>query len=290
MIITNNNDVYGDFVIYKNKESILEEPFFSFVISMYNSEETIFDSLNSIFNQTYANFEVILINDGSSDASLNIAFDILKREPRLLIIDQVNIGLTKSLNRAINLANGRFIVRQDADDESSVNRLDEIYKRCSNSDANVFFSKAKEVSEDGMIKSIPSRIYYKDNVFCYRILKYSNVIVHGTLVLRTDVMRQYMYDDAYKYAQDYELLTRLISKKVKFEFLNQDLYFFKKSANSITNTKQKEQHQLANMGVKKNLGHDFLFLDGKSKLIKPLIKIFKGVELIFWRVGIIVRG
>lgn len=89
---------------------------------VYNSEKYIEQSINSILNQTYKNFELIIINDGSTDGSENIIKKI--NDIRIVYIYQPNQGLAKTLNNGLKLAKGEFIARQDHDDISYPTRFE----------------------------------------------------------------------------------------------------------------------------------------------------------------------
>ena len=96
----------------------------SVVMSVYNGEKYLVDSVDSILNQTLFDYEVIIVNDGSTDSSLKIIKEYQKKDKRLkLINNERNIGLTKSLNKGIGISKGKYIARQDADDISLKNRL-----------------------------------------------------------------------------------------------------------------------------------------------------------------------
>ena len=97
-------------------------PQVSVVTSVYNGEEYLEECVDSILNQTFQNFEYIILNNGSTDGTARI----LQRytDPRLRIIHQENLGISKSLNKGINLSNSDLIARLDADDFSSPQRLE----------------------------------------------------------------------------------------------------------------------------------------------------------------------
>lgn len=86
----------------------------SVIVPLYNKEHHIEKSINSIINQTYSNFEVIIIDDGSSDNSLNIIRTIV--DARIKIITQPNAGVSAARNRGINESKGEYITFLDADD------------------------------------------------------------------------------------------------------------------------------------------------------------------------------
>ena len=106
----------------------MKKPLVSVVMSVYNSEKWLSYSIESIIEQTYTNFEFIIINDGSTDNSKVILNEYSDRDKRILVIHQKNIGLTKSLIKAIKLSKGDIIVRIDADDLSSKERIEQQLK------------------------------------------------------------------------------------------------------------------------------------------------------------------
>jgi glycosyltransferase involved in cell wall biosynthesis len=102
----------------------------SVILPIYNAEKYLSDAINSILNQNYTDFEVLAIDDGSTDASLEILKSF--NDPRITIIqNNENLGLIRTLNRGLDLAQGKYIARMDADDislptrfEKQVNLLD----------------------------------------------------------------------------------------------------------------------------------------------------------------------
>ena len=95
----------------------------SVVMSVYNGETYLAESIESILRQTYKNFEFIIINDGSTDSSAEIIDTFAASDDRIVVIHQTNSGLTRSLNAGIKNARGEYIARQDADDESFPHRF-----------------------------------------------------------------------------------------------------------------------------------------------------------------------
>jgi GT2 family glycosyltransferase len=103
--------------------AFMTTPLVSVLLPVYNAEDYLAQAIDSILGQTFTDFELIIINDGSSDGSKAIVDSY--RDPRIIIIDQDNAGLPISLNRAIAKAKGRYLARQDADDVSEPTRLAE---------------------------------------------------------------------------------------------------------------------------------------------------------------------
>ena len=105
-----------------------QKPLISVILPVYNSDSFLEESIKSILNQTMINFELIIINDGSTDKSLEICENFKKIDYRILILSNKHKGLTKSLNEGINFASGKYIARQDADDLSDNRRFEKQIK------------------------------------------------------------------------------------------------------------------------------------------------------------------
>jgi glycosyltransferase involved in cell wall biosynthesis len=103
-------------------------PKLSVVMSVYNGERYLDECMQSILQQSFTNFEFIVINDGSTDKSLDILKQYQQSDDRVYIINQSNAGLSASLNRGIAIAKGKYIARMDADDISYSTRFEEQIK------------------------------------------------------------------------------------------------------------------------------------------------------------------
>src|ERR1041384_2352433 len=100
-----------------------DAPVVSVVLSVHNGERHLAAALRSVSAQSYRNFELIVIDDGSTDGTAEILEAFRAAEPRAIVVHQENRGLTASLNRGVALARGAFIARQDADDVSLPERF-----------------------------------------------------------------------------------------------------------------------------------------------------------------------
>ena len=95
------------------------EPIISVIMSTYNDEKKVGKSIESILNQTYKNFEFLIVDDFSQDSTLDVLKHYEAKDRRVKIFtNKQNIGLTKSLNKLIFHSKGEYIARQDSDDFS----------------------------------------------------------------------------------------------------------------------------------------------------------------------------
>lgn len=100
------------------------EPLVSVILPVYNGEKYLEEAIDSILNQTYRNIECIVVNDGSTDSTLDLLLNYQKCDKRMVIISRENRGLVTSLNEAIQISHGEYIARMDADDISYAERIE----------------------------------------------------------------------------------------------------------------------------------------------------------------------
>jgi len=187
-------------------------PKVSILMSVYNGEKYLSESINSILNQTFEDFELIIVNDASTDNSLNI----LKQydDKRIFIINnKKNIGLTKSLNKALKVARGIYIARMDADDISKKTRIEKQVKFMdAYPEIGVLGSNYYEMDTNGNRLISKINIPETDEQIRKVLFKY-NPFIHSSLMIRKSVLDKIgYYDESFKASQDYDLILRILAK------------------------------------------------------------------------------
>ena len=177
-------------------------------MSVYNGGDYLTDAIDSILQQTYKNFEFIIINDASTDYSLQTiqSYD----DDRINIINNdKNIFLAASLNKGIRVAKGKYIVRMDADDISMPERLE---KQVNYMEKNPNIGISGTCSEIIGYGSGFSNYSQENNKIKYNLL-YECHLLHPTIIMRSDLIKEHQlyYDESYRKNQDYELFVRAIS-------------------------------------------------------------------------------
>lgn len=214
-------------------------PLISVIMSVYNGEDYIKDSIESILNQTFTDYEFIITDDFSSDNT----FELLRQynDPRIKLIKNTsNLGLTKSLNRMVDISRGEFIARMDADDVSHIHRLEkQLYFMRNNPDTGVCGSNIKEYKSDEKHKR---KIYFDHEEIKAAIL-FENPIPHSGAMIRRSVLDEHniRYNEKFKVIQDYELWQRLV-KITRFANLYDVLLEYRKLDSSVTNRSLKRSN------------------------------------------------
>ena len=219
----------------------------SIIVSIYNSDKTLSKMIESVLNQTCQNFELILINDGSTDNSLDIVKRFMKADERIVHIDKENSGLTKSLNIGLKRAKGKYIARIDADDIWKKDKLEKQIKFLKeNQDYALVGTAYDEIDELGNIiylkQRVPLLLQHKDII--NNIVKY-NPFLHSSVLFRKDILENIgFYNESFKYTQDYEYWIRIMSQ-YKVANLEEILTSRRYSSGMISIQKEKEQRMYA---------------------------------------------
>ena len=200
-------------------------------IPFYNSENFLSDSIVSIISQTYKNWELILVDDGSSDSSLKIANYYAQKNSRIRVIsDGENKKLPARLNQLISESKGDYIARMDADDIMHPERLEkQIGFLQKNQQYDLVSSGLISINNQNEVKGFRcvSQLY---DEFSSPSLSYP--IVHPSVVARKSWYERNQYSLAYPRAEDFELWTRAIkSKDFKMAVLPDLLLYYREEGN-----------------------------------------------------------
>ena len=209
----------------------------------YNAGKFLKVAIDSILNQTFKNFELIIINDGSSDNTEEIILSY--NDPRIVYIkNEHNLKLIKTLNKGIDMANGEFISRMDSDDQALPNLFARELKEFEeHPDAGIVNTLTYHMSEDGT-RIRPNRQYFKVSPeVCSVVCIYANMISHPGVMVKGNIMRQYRYndDETYLHFEDSELWCRMFADGIKCYTLSERLLNYRMTSTSINALYAKER-------------------------------------------------
>ena len=219
--------------------------YISVILPIFNAESTLKNCLNSIIEQTLYNIEVICINDGSTDSSLSILEDYMKRDKRIKTISQENKGVSEARNIGIKHARGKYIAFIDADDSIDYDFLETLYNAAIKCNADIAcgsivrikndkkkfllkFKKTKIVTETHQkykLAKLPHLSYVWNKIYKIESLKRSNII----------------FEDGKLY-EDIVFSHKILHYLNKMVCVPNTYYYYHINQNSITNS-QSEQHE-----------------------------------------------
>lgn len=226
-----------------------KSPLISVVMPVYNAEEYLEEAIESILNQTYENFEFIIINDGSTDTSSCIIDKYVEKDSRVIHVKNDNQGISISLNNGIALAKGKYIARMDADDISLCNRFEEQIEFM---EANIEIGVCGTwVDFIGDIRPGEYKRHPISNDELRVRLLFSVCFVHPSVMIRRKLLvdTNNYYDPQYTSAQDYDLWCRL-ADYTQFATIPKTLMKYRVLPNSVSalanNSKTDKRYNLIN--------------------------------------------
>lgn len=219
----------------------MKTPQISIVMPVYNAQEYLCQSIDSILKQTFTDFELIIVDDGSTDNSTKIVYGY--KDPRIhLILNEHNF--IQSLNIGVTAAIGKYVARMDADDIMLPKRLQLQYEFMENN-PNIDISGSWMQSFGQQEYVMKNATYYKD-ILCLAILH--PPLYHPTIIMKRDIISSFpilnnisqFYNEKYTYAEDYHCWIELIKMGFVFANIPEVLVKYRCSNSQVTAIKQKE--------------------------------------------------
>ena len=222
--------------------AIVACPRVSVVLAVHNGLAYLREAVESLLGQTFGDFELIAVDDGSTDRSGEALCEYAARDGRVIVLrNESNVGLTKSLNRGLDTARGEFIARQDADDVSEPHRLERQVEYLSrHPEVGLLGSAYTVILADGR-RGDTHRTPRTDTRIRWEML-FHNAFCHSTVMLRRRCLDdgRLRYDESLRYGQDYEMWARVL-KATRAANLDEPLVCFRVHDGSISVTHREEQ-------------------------------------------------
>jgi len=257
-------------------------PIISVLMPVFNGEKYLKKSIDSIVNQTFKNFELIIINDGSSDNTLNIVNSYSDNRIRI-INNKKNIGIVRSLNKGISTTRGKYIARLDSDDLSNLDRLQkQLFFLENNFDFGLVGSWVEVINENG--KSLDLwKINLSSEEIYYNLIFY-NCIIHSSVMFRKEILKKIgLYREECALVEDYDLWNR-ISKNYKIFIISEFLVKFRVFPESLSMKNKDLQDKntklvsINNSKINSDL-YDYILNKRRFSLIKKIFLLKKTVIL-----------
>ncbi|XAG07680.1 glycosyltransferase [Vibrio metschnikovii] len=253
----------------------MSSPKVSVVMSVYNGEKYLEEAIQSILDQTFTDFEFIIINDGSIDKTLEIIQSYINKDNRIVLISRENKGLITSLNEGLNLAKGQYIARMDADDVSLPDRLSEQVKVMEEKKEVIICGTwIRKLYEDGNTEL--SKYYVNDSAIKAKLVR-ACCFAHPTVMLRADIFKKNLlfYEQEYLHAEDYALWAKA-SSYGNFYNIPKVLLNYRVLNNSITRLADKNETQRIDVYKKiQKIIFDKLTIPTSELNIETMISIYR---------------
>lgn len=257
----------------------------SIIIPVYNAEKTIRRCLESILTSKYEDYEVILIDDGSTDNSAAIISDYVSKDRRLKMITQLNAGPSSARNKGLELAKGDIIAFVDSDDYVRSDYLEQLSRAFEEKKADVVFFEFHRVTSDGVELSaheLPDiqPEYYKNLIALSEAEMFGYTWIKA---LRKEISRKVRFDEDMNLFEDEIFTCELLEEPVKLFYLKEAIYFYVRADGSLAQRTHENYCQLCDRvyrSWKKLLGRipdDMVFLESKANHMAEVCKYY-GLE------------
>ena len=241
----------------------------SIIIPVYNTEKYIAETLDSVIKQTFTDWEAICIDDGSTDDSLNILKRYAKKDDRIKIITQKNLGVVSARNNAIAQAKSEYIYPLDSDDIITTDCLEKLYNA-------MISGKGDIITNRVMYFGRETHEFELHNPTIYNML-HQNCLVNAALFRKSDFDLVGGYDTEFNIAlEDYDFwLNMVINHKKKIYRIPEILFYYRlKDKKEARNFQHRSEHALLQKKLEKKypvIKRCFLI----EKLLKPIRKIVR---------------
>lgn len=214
------------------------DPLISIIIPCFNAEKTLEKCLKSVVQQSYANLEIIIIDDGSTDETSLIYNKFQSNDERILVLKQQNSGVSKARNTGVKAATGDYICFVDSDDWAELNYCSELYSLLVGENADISIVEASYEDENGNVlcsKPISDEKIFDGNRALVLLLEDQEIQSHpwGKL-FKADLLKNVHFPENLKCFEDYSTLFKIFNKAVKVIKSNEKLYHYIQREDSLS--------------------------------------------------------
>ena len=213
----------------------------SVIMSVYNGEEYLAEAIDSVLDQSFKDFELIVINDCSTDKTAELLEKYQALDARVKVhTNEVNLRLPSSLNKAISLAEGKYIARMDADDICMPDRFEKQYAFME-AHPDVALSSCRFMTLKKGVVASGGCGGRTDNESIKAMLLVTNPILHPGIIAKAEVIRELGYDKTFTCTEDMEIWSRFVTSGHKIELQPEYLMIYRLHDKQITETTRERQ-------------------------------------------------
>lgn len=215
-------------------------PKISIIVPIYNVENYLSKCIDSILDQSFGDYEIILVNDGSTDNSGNIINKYHKKDKRIIAVHKENRGVSQSRNIGIKYSKGQYILFLDPDDWLEKNALDLLNSIIDKKEYDIVQFKyiINDINSNKVMINIDNSIFDNDNLLNMTLVGKNIFSVWSKLIKREFILKNNIYfNEDISYGEDLLYTATMIMYKPKYIFIDEFLYNYYKRENSLSRTK-----------------------------------------------------
>ena len=206
----------------------------SVIMSAYNEKlEYVEKAIDSMLNQTWEALEIVIVIDNPENMELIELIEKYERNNKNIIVihNEKNIGLPSSLNKALEIVNGQYVARMDADDISFPERIEKQIAFLKTNELDMVASKKIDIDENDNIIRRNGKVVKSKRI--NKVLPYANFIVHSSVLMNIHTIKELSGYRDFKAAQDYDLWLRMITQGYSIGIIEEELIYYRIRQDSI---------------------------------------------------------
>lgn len=205
----------------------------SIIVPVFQVEEYVGACIESIQNQTYQNIEIILVDDGSKDQSLDVCFRYAKNDQRIIVLHQVNHGLSSSRNAGLRIATGEFIGFIDSDDTIEPQMFEEMLNKILENKSQMCVCTKYLIDNQSFYsaKIEKTMLYQKEAIKEMLHMNFPTSVC--SCLYKKNILRDIYFDEEIYYWEDIEFQARIINQLQTISICNQAFYHYRQRPNSL---------------------------------------------------------
>lgn len=253
----------------------MKTPIVTVLMSVYNGEKYLRKAIDSILNQTFTDFEFLIIDDGSTDTTTwHILSEYAAQDARVFLIrNEKNIGLAKSLNKGLAVARGKYIARMDADDISLPDRFSTQIEIMETNRVDVCGTAVQIIDSDSNIIGIIGPKEIVDSDLPASILDESTCLLHPTVIMTRSALEEVGgYKPYIRYAQDFDLWARMFLAGKKAIVIPIPLVQYRQHPSQISTALREDQAHYVSIVIKEYISS--LLSNRATEHVSSLVDFF----------------
>lgn len=212
----------------KKQNEVVCNELISVLVPMYNTEATIARCVKSILNQTYANLEIVLLNDGSKDKTYEIAKTFADTDKRIKLLTKQNEGnISKTRNYLLNNFSGDYVVWVDSDDVLHKRYVEKLYSVIKDNDADCgICGYSLKLSNSRLFKKFfpKVKVFKEDEMYPSVILNHKIGFMLWNKIYKSELLKGLQFNEEVKFGEDFDFVLQYLKKCKKLAYVNEKLY------------------------------------------------------------------
>lgn len=238
----------------------------SVIVPVYNVEQYLPRCLDSILQQTFSDFEIILVEDGTEDGAGSICDDYSGRDERIRVIHQKNMGLAQARKNGLSIARGRYIMFVDSDDWIDSQMLETMYGQAEKTNADVVCAQCRRVDEKGRILSRKTQfktvVCEESKEMAYHLHVTRRISTSAcTKLISKEIMRSVIFKENLGIGEEHDMVAQIILYASKMVVTDEIFYNYFMRGNSISHAGYTEKYA--------NSLDNYLAIEGKMERLFP---------------------